>query len=104
MTIKSLDINYCRPFLDYITKYYRCVFLVKETGQFGHADYDFIKDDMEKNRWGTSAQHIFICLKDSALVMTFHKYEDDDRIIINVANDECLAMFQLENADWYIPR
>ena len=102
MIVRALDIKYCRQFIDYVTNNYSCVFLVMKTGQFGHADYNFIKKDMEENRWGTLAQHKFICLKDGALVMTFHKYEDDDRIIINGADDKLVAMFQLENADWYM--
>ena len=101
MAVKSLKIEDGSQFVTFVTDQYECYFLIEKTGEFGPASFQFIQKEMDENRWGNRSRYIFICIKDSKILLSFHKYQDDDRIILIDPKEEISNLFLLEDASWY---
>ena len=102
MTIKSLRIEDSADFLVYVTHNFECYFFIEKTGECEPASLPMIEKEMKGNRWGVRSKYHVICIKDSKILTTFHKYQDDDRIILNSPSDDIIEKFSLEDASWYV--
>ena len=102
MTAKSLKIEESPQFIEFVTNHYDCYFLIEKTGEFGPAEVQFINKIMDESLWGVRSKYNFVCIKDSKICTSFHKYQDDDRIMLMNPTDEIAELFLLEDASWYL--